>query len=407
MNYDIDYEIYKYINAQVDSYVPFRELLKQNHLTFDKARQKVKQFKEKFHSLLSEYSIGSHNLVATCYDLMERISQQPDNADLQYLYFCVMTDFGLLNEINSRDRTEEQEVRNYFRQNELVQELTAFLKSQTDNSRKLYKLREYLKKPICAKNIECTEESDLLYHLTIQHTFLCESVGNEVYKDNLNSLMTYINSDKTLKSVKPYVIFAVLARKTGMMQKREHFIPNLKAVFQYQDYNIYRDNGKNFNNYRSNLELYDHLRRCYSDDNDVNMEFCDFCFANLSPLSEWYYMNCEQDFEMPMTLMRKICLSKPLSFPTLFGYDDYCDCDMNEFESEHSDIYELWEKTVSPDMVEDFLQALYNNEDIAGITENLPYSKIYPEYAEFFMYHHAVPLLEEKMIYTADEFFKI
>ena len=103
--YDIDYEIYKYINELADQYVELDELLKQNHLTFDEAIQKIKQFKEQFYSLISKYSIGSQNLVATCYDLMERISRRSDNLDLQYLYLCIMTDFGLLNKINTHDRT--------------------------------------------------------------------------------------------------------------------------------------------------------------------------------------------------------------------------------------------------------------------------------------------------------------
>lgn len=332
MMYDIDYEINKYIDEQANQYIELDELLKQNHLTFDEVKQKVKQFKEKFYSLLSKYSISNRNLVATCYDLMECISQQPDNADLQYLYFCIMTDFGLLNDINAHDRTEEQEIRNYLEQNKLVQELESFLKSQSNSSRKLNELREYLKKPIQLKHIECTEESDLLYQMTIQHTFLYGSIGNEIYKDNLNALLMYINSDEKIKPVKPYVIFAVLAKKTGMMQKREHFIANLKAVFQYQDYNIYRDNGKNFNQYQSELELYDHLQRSYIDDDDVDIELCDFCFANLSPLSEWYYLNCEPNEDIPMTLERKILTVMPESFPVILSYEDYGKLNENEMQ---------------------------------------------------------------------------
>ncbi len=320
MMYDVDYEIYKYINKLADQYVEFDELLKQSHLTFDEAKQKVIQFKEQFYGLLAKYSIGSQNIVETCYDLMEQIRWQPDNPDLQYLYLCVMTDVGLLNKM-SDERTEEREVRNYLRQNELIQELTAFLKSQSESIGKYEELLEYLKKPIKIKDAECEEESDFLYHLTIQHTFLHDSIKNEVYKDNLKSLLIHINSDEKLKPVKPYIIFAVLARKTGMMQKRKHFMPNLKAIFQYQEYNILKDNGKNFNQYQSELELYDHLRRAYLEDSDI--DFCDYCFANLSPLSEWYYLHCEPNEEIPMVLGRKVYLSKPLCFPRLLSFEDY------------------------------------------------------------------------------------
>ena len=157
--------------------------------------------------------------------------------------------------------------------------------------------------------------------MTIQHTFLHDSIKNEIYKDNLKSLLLHTNSDEKLKFIKPYVIFAVLARKTGMMQKRKHFIPNLKAVFQYQAYHILKDNGKNFNRYQSELELYDHLRRAYDDDADI--DFCDFCFANLSPLSEWYYLYCEPNEEIPMVIDRKILTIMPKSFPNILSYEEY------------------------------------------------------------------------------------
>lgn len=321
---NIDYEIYKYINKLADEYVEFDELLKQNQLTFNEAQQRAEKFKERFYSMLEKYSIRSQDLVVICCDLMERISQQSDNPDLQYLYSCVVTDFGLLNEINACDHKKEQEIKNYLRQNELMKELSTFWKSQSENFRKYRELLEYLKKPIFPQNnIKYEDDFELLYNLTIQHTFLHNSIRNEVYKDNLNDLQMHINNDEKLRSVKPYIIFAVLSRKTGMMQKREHFIPNLKAVFQYQDYNIYRDNGKNFSQYTSELELYDHLQRSYIDDSDVDMELCDFCFANLSPLSDWYYMNCEPNEDIPMNLRRKILTVMPKSFPYILSYEDY------------------------------------------------------------------------------------
>lgn len=332
MRYNSDYDIYQYIDEQADIYISFKDFLKKHNITFDKACNCVNIFKEKFNYLLSKYSIGSQNLVVTCYDLMERIIQQSDNPDLQYLYFCIMTDFGLLNDINFSDHTKEQDIRNYFRQQELIQELTAFLKCQTESNKKLYEIREYLKKPRREKNIKCVEETDFLYNLTTQHTFLHDSIKNKIYKDNLEFLLININSDEKLKSVKPYIIFSAIARRTGKMQKRENFSPNLKIIFQYQDYSIYRDNGKNFNMYQSELELYDHLKRSYIEYDYIDIELCDFCFANLSPLSEWYYTNCEPNEDIPMNIKRKIVTVIPESFPELLNYRDYARLDETEIQ---------------------------------------------------------------------------
>lgn len=53
MMYDTDYAIYQYINAQVEQYVEFDDLLKQNHCTMEEAQQEIKAFREKYHSLLA------------------------------------------------------------------------------------------------------------------------------------------------------------------------------------------------------------------------------------------------------------------------------------------------------------------------------------------------------------------
>lgn len=126
--YDVDYEIYKYINEQAKHYVQFDTLLKQKNITFKEAHQKTIQFKEQFNILLSMYSIKGQNLRNTCENLIELIVKQPDNLELQYIYFCVMSDFGLLNRIISKNWTDEQKIRSYFRQNEILQELIEFLK---------------------------------------------------------------------------------------------------------------------------------------------------------------------------------------------------------------------------------------------------------------------------------------
>ena len=328
---DIDYEIYKYINELADQYIELDDLLEQNGVSYSEALEQAAQFRKQFLCLLEKHAVRNQDLVVICWDLMERIEQQPEHPDLQYLYFCVVTDFGLLNAVNAADRTEEQKIRNYFRQQNALRELTDFFQAQSENLQKYHALLEYLKKPRRVESgVRNEEDFDLLYHLTAQHAFLYGCKTNPVYEENLRALQLHINNDVKLKAVKPYIIFAVLARKTGMMQKRKYFMPNLKSIFQYQNYNIYKDTGKNFNQYASELELYDHLRRSYIDDCETDMGLCDFCFANLSPLSEWYYQNCEPNEEIPMALCRKILNVMPKSFPYMLSYADYDQ--MNEDE---------------------------------------------------------------------------
>ena len=93
MMYDTDYAIYQYINAQVEQYVEFDDLLKQNHCTMEEAQQEIKAFREKYHSLLAGYAFSDCDLAAACEELMAQMEQHPGSLDLQYLYLCIVTDF--------------------------------------------------------------------------------------------------------------------------------------------------------------------------------------------------------------------------------------------------------------------------------------------------------------------------
>ncbi len=400
MNYDIDYEIYQYINQQAENYIPLEELLSQQNLTYDTALQKMAESKEKYHFLLGKYHIRNQNLASLCCDLAEKINQFPENQELQYLYFCILTDTGLLNPISADEQTEEQAIRNYIRQKEKIQELTDFMKIQAECKEKLKRLKANLKKLESIENNDSKQEFELLYELTIQHTFLYGANKNQIYRENLQSLLTYLNSNKNLKPIKPYVIFAVLSRKHGMMQNREHFMPNLKTAFQYQEYQIYTDNGKNFNLYQSYLELYDHLRRFYMQNPETDVTFCDFCFAKFSPLNEWYYENCQPDIEIPMNLKLKIQQLKALSFPMLYRYEDYSEYDISEFEAEHSEIWQIWETSIDS---ENSIKAFCQGTKLSEILKNFPYYEKYPKYAELCFYESAENLLNEKMLNIAEK----
>ena len=150
---DIDYEIYKYINELADQYIELDDLLEQNGVSYSEALEQAAQFRKQFLCLLEKHAVRNQDLVVTCWDLMERIEQQPEHPDLQYLYFCVVTDFGLLNAVNAADRTEEQKIRNYFRQQNALRELTDFFQAQSEN------LQKYLEKRklqlIDCQNIFC------------------------------------------------------------------------------------------------------------------------------------------------------------------------------------------------------------------------------------------------------------
>ena len=400
MNHDVDYEIYQYINEQITSYMPFKEFLKEKHLTFKEGERQALQFQAHYRNLLSKYQISDVTPVSICLGLMQELTKSPENETLQYLYICTVTDIGILNPITAPEQAVEQLVRNYLEQLERITEFQNFMQNYITYRKKYKTLKPHFKKEIMIQNLDCSQEAECLYKMALQHKFL--SMENDIYYDNLHTLLMLLNSDEILQSLKPYIIFAVLSRKHGLIQKRENFIPNISAAFTYQEYHIYTDNGKNFRNYKSYIELYEQLRRFYLQMPETDIGFCDFCFAELSALNEWYYQYCEPNEEIPMNLKQKVCSLKSLCFPVLYPYYLYSDTEFDTFQETFPKIYRKWEKAVTPAIIQKILTELCRQQDISAFVEQLPHGKEYQKFAELFLYQNAEDMLQKQMIDITD-----
>ena len=402
MNYDLDDDAEAFINQEADTYVPFQELLLQHGLTIGEALQQSADFQKTYVQLSEKHQIDNRNLVSACYTLMKQIRQSPRNQELQWLYAFIVTDTSGLHVQKAEKQTKEQIICNYFQQSKKVKLLMDSIKAEAECSTQLYQITGSLKSKDSIENTMDLQELELLIELTNQHTFLYGAAKKQNYRDNLSSLLMHLNSNDNLKTIKPYLLFAMLSRKHGMMQNRAYYMPNLLTAFQYQEYQIYEDNGKNFNLYQSYLELYDHLRCSYEEDDTVNISLCDYCFAHFSPLSEWYYLYCQPDIAIPMKLRQKVKELEPLTFPMLYDYETYSDCDVTAFEETHGEICQIWDMAIDEAAAESVLQAIWHNTAMTDAAKKIPYYEKYPRFAELFLLEAAERQLEEKMLCIAD-----
>jgi len=399
--------ISSYIDEESDAYISLNQLLKMKKVSFEEAKTEIVNFKNKFIELAAKYDISLLSIAHTCIDLITKIKEEPNNSELQYIYLCIISDSGVLNTINSEANTDEQIIRNYFHQSDLIDKLSEYLQSHINYSKKLKEIRNHLNKTIHIENGKFEHEATTICQLIRDNGYMDVSLNYDILKDNIENLIMNIKSDSLLNSVKPYIIFAVLSRKNGMMQNRERFLPNIKSVFQYQQYNIFCDNGKNFSNYQTNIEFYCDLCELYCSDNTSDMDLCDFCFAYLSPLSEWYYTQCQPESDIPMLISRKIHQAKPANFPMLFCYEKYSDYDYTKFKTDHFDIYQTWEQDSDTEISEIILSNLYSKSDITNICKSLTHYQEYQPYSELFVFEIAETLLEQMMLDASLNFIEI
>lgn len=406
--------LFKKISQMADRYIPMKTLLQTHSLTFQEALDEAELWKKDFWELLERHHIQTRNLLSMCIDVMERVEESPENADTQRLYCMLLTECGLL--FGTGKRSKEVTVRNYFRQKTATERLMRAISEQKLMRERLEQLRQCMKQSHSAV-VSVPEEETTIYRLSLQYQELSEGEDSPVYADNVVALVQQINSHPEGRNIKPFLLFAALHRKGGYLLKREHFQVNLENLLESAFYHIEKDNGKNFKDYRFGVELYEHFKRFYAEDLSVDLAFSDYCFANLTNLSEWYYGYCEPKEEIPMTLLRTVATLKSPLFPMLLTDAVYQNFDMDAFREEFPSLVRKFWKALEKDhdLVQAFVTALYYGDDCSEIVEqlcekvgayNICDRECAEKAAETFLYRETENRLVDEMIYTAENWMK-
>ena len=174
-----------------------------------------------------------------------------------------------------------------------------------------------------------------------------------------------MNSNDDFREISAYVCFAILTRKQSYISTHSGYIPNLKTIFKYEQYQIDIDNGKNFKNYLEYLKLYVELCEYYSKYHSIDNKLSDYCFLKYSNLSDWYYSNNGvHNVGVPVPFLDTI--RKYLNGNIILDFPQY-DITENPVAEKMllNTIYNY------PDLFKEFVSARINSQDTSNTIEKL------------------------------------
>ncbi|MDD6489877.1 MAG: hypothetical protein PUG48_08715 [Clostridia bacterium] len=348
------------LDDYIDSgkYKTTEDILSEKDLTEKQALDKADEFKKRFFDLLEIKDIKNRNISKICFEVSE-LSKTDKSDNVLFLCVCLLTENGL---IFGDVEDKEDKIRLWYEQSETVQKLTELIKQEPVYRKRLEELKNYKPKDLSAKINQ--KEQTLLYKTATDYKFLSEYKDSDVFFENIGELVRMVNSDETYKQIKPYIYFAVLTRKHKLMTGHQGFIPNISNVFEYKKYRIDRDNNKNFNTYEAYLILYEEIFSLFENDG-TDIEFNNYCMANLSNLCEWYYENCEHNEDIPINLSEAVgYFSKTVSLiPENFWFSRECEV-MNVFVDKNPSVSRAYEEIMSDDeFLQSFVSAVQNDEN--------------------------------------------
>lgn len=290
-------EINKLIDEAADEYVPFEETLAQNGITFEEGLLAAEKERRNFFDTLKRCGIAVGDICAISQDIAEKLKVNK-NEDMLYLYVSLLSGHILFFD----DITDgEQKISLWLDYRKYYNNIRERIKAERVLRQRFNRLLKH--KADCSLAEYDREELSLLQEISEVHSFISKNI-NDTYLENLGELVRKTNSDALYSSIKPYIYSTVIARKYNYMIKHRNYSPNISSVFKRKEYNIDKDNGKNYKKYKECIELYCHMKDIFADETDIALS--DYCFINLSNLDEWFYENCEPSELIPVTLKQII-----------------------------------------------------------------------------------------------------
>lgn len=362
-NSDYNYEefaIDKLLDDYIDSdrFKAAEDILSEKGLTEKQALDKADEFRKRFFDLLEIKGIKSRNISRICF-LVSELSKTDKSDDVLFLCLSLLTENGLL----FGDITDNgDKIRLWYEQSKEVKKLTELIRQEPVYRKRLEELKNY--KPQKLNSYINQEEQICLYKTAIGHKIFSKYKDDDVFFENIGEMVRVVNSDETYKQIKPYIYFAVLTRKHRLITGHQDFSPNISNVFEYNHYQIEKDNDKNFNTYEAYLMLYEDIVSLFENDG-TDREFTSYCMANLSNLCEWYYENCEHNEDMPISSAVAVRYFSKSIF--LISENFWCsqECEyMNFFIDKNPAVSRAYEEIMSDDeFLNNFVSAVQSDEN--------------------------------------------
>lgn len=253
--------------------------------------QDVQKVKEEFFSLCREKQIPTQNKATLLYYLSMELEDNKKDEQLKQLLLLALADYGvLLNHFETFNAEEEE--RAY---QELKKKYLKLAEDSREQEELFVKWKEIrasygsIPKVDDCYDIDETvfaEETGRAVYLYRKFMGVSEKESPELY-NNLHHFICMTKQVKEYRLITPLFLFQLMVRHTGRLAVTENLDVSLKSLWDYKEYRIDKNNGKNFKRYKLYVRLFSKLCKAYSDDDSVDMELCRCGFAASSNIAEW------------------------------------------------------------------------------------------------------------------------
>lgn len=292
---------------------PLDKLLSERGITFEQALSEEKSERERYRADAQKHGLTDLEPPLVWSEIIRLCKEDNSGSCLEILLWLLTG--GRFSEKRDDELGDDFAVRRWLGVSGRKAEYAGYINTYKDS---IDKFAEILRAAETVKFIargSSGTDSERVFSLLCGSGFAEDCKNRQVLRDNIADLDGMISAYEFLQPIKPLIYFQTCVKRRSKLLNSTDFSPNLKKLFEYTEYDIFEDNGKNFVQYAVYCELYVRLKALLSD-SDAGM--CDAGFMYCSNLADWYHSlgamgyECDIPEGIPFTIeaaVSEMCVS--------------------------------------------------------------------------------------------------
>lgn len=246
-----------------------------------------------FRARLADAGLPDHDRFALCRMIAEQAQAAPCE-ELLSIYCEVLCGSEFLLDPETHE-DEEQAITEYL---DFLEERDVLLQTLLQRKELAVKFEAVKTQKRSPRPADCaTERKYEIFRCFTSLLDLPQKGDGRILLDNLAVYMQTAAASPILKSVEPLLIFRLLTRRQSYMCHTPGLAVNLSALWKADNNKIDVDNGRNFKQYRVNLQLFIGLCKIYEEDNSVNIPLCWYGLDQITVLGDFYRNEISKGWE--------------------------------------------------------------------------------------------------------------
>lgn len=259
--------------------------LRANGYTVERGLREGEVFRAEFLRLLERYGLPADDRLGLCYRLATLATEDTSDG-LIYLTSALLADCDFL---LSRDRAEYQSEMGAWSYVDAIRRTADYFCKIKHRRAMLERFRALLPELQSKHSRKVTDDiprADAVFQAYL--AAFSPDRDETLFRGNLEALLQLSAASPALHTVEPLFLYQAVTRHDKRLHSTETLSINFRALWKRKDYQITRDNGKNFRDNRARLCFFSKLCELYANDDSVDTALSLYGFDCLSNLGAFY-----------------------------------------------------------------------------------------------------------------------